>query len=65
MMDKGVDVCVLCQVGEKDSKGGMELAVIDVFKVTDKRCRSLREDLKDSTTPDKIQVKPKAKSPRD
>lgn len=42
MVVGGHDVCVLHQVGEKDEKGGMELAVLDVFNVSEKQCKQLR-----------------------
>ena len=48
LTDKGVDVCVLYQVSEKDEKGGRDIAVVDVFKVTDKQCRKLWEELKEA-----------------
>ncbi len=47
MVVGGHDVCVLHQVGEKDEKGGMELAVLDVFNVKDKQCKRLREEVKE------------------
>ena len=40
----GTDVCTLYQVSEvKD-----DLAVLDVFNVTEKQCKRLREELKDA-----------------
>ena len=35
---KGTDVCILYQVSEKDK----ELAVLDVFNVSEKQCKQLR-----------------------
>ena len=39
---KGIDVCVLYQVSEKK-----ELAVLDVFNVTDKQCKMLRKEIEE------------------
>ena len=47
VIHKGVDVCVLYQVSEKDENGGQEIAVLDVFNVKDKQCRRLREEVKE------------------
>ena len=47
VIHKGVDVCVLYQVSEKDEKGGQEIAVLDVFNVKDKQCKRLREEVKE------------------
>lgn len=38
---KGTDVCILYQVSEKDK----ELAVLDVFNVSHRQCRQLRQQL--------------------
>lgn len=72
VIHKGVDVCVLYQVSEKDK----ELAVLDVFNVTEKQCKRLREDVKELMEkeernrfgqPKEIVMKPlmQQKSPRD
>lgn len=42
-LHQGTDVCILYQVSQTKK----DLAVLDVFNVTEKQCKRLREDVKE------------------